>query len=129
MTKTMARAERNGTPDQTLIERAASAVTDMGAQTRTTAADASTEVAKRAPATLAMSRGIFERVLMALRGSSTDSLALSTVFVAGVSGGMLLSRAPRLLVAPAFMATLLLGGTLLGRGTTDGGRPSPRART
>jgi hypothetical protein len=34
---------------------------------------------------------------------------------------MLLSLAPRLLVALASLPTLLLGGTLLGRVTTDGG--------
>ena len=129
MTSTVAPTKRNGTEEQTVIRRAASAVTDVGAQARTTAADATTVVAKRAPAALAMSRGIVERVLMALRGSSTGSLTLGTVFAAGVSGGMLLSRAPRVLVAPAFMATLLLGGTLVGRGTAQAGEPTRGTRT
>ena len=128
MTSTVAPTKRNGTEKPTVIRRAASAVTDVGAQARTTAADATTVVAKRAPAALAMSRGIVERVLMALRGSSTGSLTLGTVFAAGVSGGMLLSRAPRVLVAPAFMATLLLGGTLVGRVTAQAGEPTRGTR-
>ena len=40
---------------------------------------------------------------------------------------MLLSRAPRLLVALALLPTVLLGGTLLARGTADGGVPSQRS--
>ena len=128
MTSTVAPTKRNGTQKPTVITRAASAVTDVGAQARTTAADAATVVAKRAPAALAMSRGIVERVLMALRGSSTGSLTLGTVFAAGVTGGMLLSRAPRVLVAPAFLATLLLGGTLVERVTASAGEPTRGTR-
>ncbi len=119
MTSTMARAERNGTEEQTVIGRATTVVADVGAQVRTTAVDATAIVAKHAPAALAASRGTIERVLAIVRGSSDGSLALGTVFAAGLSGGMLLSRAPRLLVALAFLPTLFLGGTLLGRGTTD----------
>ena len=55
MTSTVAPTKRNGTEKPTVIRRAASAVTDVGAQARTTAADATTVVAKRAPAALAMS--------------------------------------------------------------------------
>lgn len=125
MTSTaVAPKKRNGTEQRSVIGRATSAVTDAGAQARTTAADASTVVAKHAPAAVAMSRGIVERVLTTLRGSSTGSLTLGTVFAAGVSGGMLLSRAPRALVAPAFMATLLLGGTLVGRVSARSGEPT-----
>jgi hypothetical protein len=43
--------------------------------------------------------------------------------------GLFLPRAPRLLGALAFLATMLLGGTLLGRGTTGGEKPSRGART
>jgi hypothetical protein len=127
MTSKVARAERNGTAERTVIGRA-SVVADVGAQARTTAADTTAIVVDRAPAALAASRGGIERALVALRGSSTGSLALGTVFAAGVSGGMLLSRAPRLLVALAFLPTLLLGGTLVGRGTTRAEESSPRAR-
>ena len=129
MRRTMAPEERNGTADQTVIGRATTVVADVGAQARSTATDSTTFVADHAPAALAASRGVIERVLANLRGRSDGSLALGTVFAAGLSGGMLLLRAPRLLVAPPFLATLLLGGTLLGRGTTDGGEPSRAART
>jgi hypothetical protein len=129
MTSKVARAERNGTAERTVIERAARVAGDVSAQARTTAADTTAIVVDRAPTAVATSRGIVERVLMAVRGSSTSSLELGTVFAAGMSGGMLLSRAPRPLVALAFLPTLLLGGTLLGRGTTDGGKPSHGART
>ncbi len=129
MPSTMARAERNGTADQTVIGRAATVVADVSAQARTTATDTTAIVAKRAPAALAASRGVIERARTILGGSSSASLALGTVFAAGLSGGMLLSRAPRLLVALALLPTLLLGGTLLGRGTTDAEAPSHAART
>ena len=119
----VAHKKRNGAEQRSVIRRAASAVTDVSAQARTTAADATTVVAKRAPAALTVSRGIVGGVLTALRGSSTGSLALGTVFAAGVSGGMLLSRAHRVVVAPAFMATLLLGGPLVGRVSAQAWEP------
>ena len=129
MPSTMARAERNGTAEQTVIRRAASVAGDVSAQARTTATDTTAIVAKRAPAALAASRGMIERVRTIVGESSGASLALGTVFAAGLSGGLLLSRAPRLLVALAWLPTLFLGGTLLGRGTTDAGAPSHPART
>ena len=128
MTSTMAPEERNGTEEQTVIGRATTVVADVGAQVRAAAVDATAIAADHAPAALAASRGTVERVFTTLRGSSNGSLALGTVFAAGLSGGMLLSRAPRLLVALAFLPTLLLGGMLLGRGTTDREEPSRRAR-
>jgi hypothetical protein len=118
MTSTVAPAPRNGTEDRTVIGRAAGAVTDVAAQISTTAGDATTVVARRAPAALSMSQGTAENILSALRGRSSASLALGTVFAAGVSGGMLLSRAPRILVTLAFLATTLLGGTLVERWAT-----------
>jgi hypothetical protein len=129
MPSTKARAEHNGTAEQTVIGRATAVVANVSAQARTTAADTSEIVATRAPAALAASRGVIARALAALRRSSSGSLALGTVFTAGMSGGMLLSRAPRLLVALALLPTVLLGGTLLARGTADGGVPSHGART
>lgn len=128
MTSTLAPEERNGSAEQGVIGRATSAVADVGAQARTTATDAGTVVADHVPAALATSRGIVERLSGSLRGSSDDALALGTAFAAGLSCGLLLSRAPRLLVAPAFLSTLLLGGTLLGRGASAGA-PSRGART
>lgn len=129
MTSTVAPAQRNGTEDRTVIGRAAGAVTDVATQVGTTAADATTVVARRAPAALAVSRGIAESVFLALRGRSTASLALGMVFAAGVSGGMLLSRAPRVLVTLAFLATLLLGGTLVERWTNRADELSGASRT
>jgi hypothetical protein len=119
MTSTMAPAERNGTEEQAVIGRAATFAADLGAQVHTAAVDASTIAAAQAPAAMAMSRSAVGRVLASVRGSSDRTLALGTVFAAGLSGGMLLSRAPRPLVALAFLPTLLLGGTLLGRGNAD----------
>jgi hypothetical protein len=129
MTSTVAPAERNGTEDQTVIERAASGARDAGRLVRIRAGDASAVVARRGPAALAASRGRTERAIATLRGSSNGSLALGTVFAAGVSGGMLLSGAHRMLVALAFLPTLLLGGTLVRRGTTGLEEPSRGART
>ena len=129
MTSTMAPEERDGTDEQTVIGRATTVVAEVGAQVHTAFVDATATAADRAPAALAASRGTVERVIATLRGSSNESLALGTVFSAGLSGGMLLSRAPRLLVAMALLPTLLLGGMLLGRGSSDGGKSSHRART
>ncbi len=129
MPSTMARADRNGTAPQTVIGRAASVAGDVSAQARTTAVDASAIIADHAPAALAASRGVIGVALAALRRSSSSSLALGTVFAAGLSGGMLVSRAPRVLVALALLPTLLLGGTLVGRGTTRLDEPSRRARS
>jgi hypothetical protein len=128
MTSTMAPEERNGTEEQTVIGRATTVVAEVGAQVHTAVVDATATVADHAPAALAASRDAVERVFATLRGSSNGSLALGTVFAAGLSGGMLMSRAPRLLVAMALLPTLLLGGMLLGRGTADGGEPSHGAR-
>lgn len=129
MTSTIAREERNDTEEQTVIGRAATVAADVGAQVHTAAVDATALVADNAPAALAASRDAVERVFANLGGRSDGSLALGTVFAAGLCGGMLLGRAPRLLVALAFMATMLLGGTLLGRGTTAGEESSRGART
>lgn len=117
MTSTMKPAERNGTQEQTLIERTTTAVTDVGAQVQTAAADAVEVVAKHAPAATAASRSVLERAVASLRRSSTGSLALGTACAAGVTGAMVVSRAPRALVTLASVATLLLGGTVLGRGS------------
>ncbi len=129
MRRTTTPEERNGTADPTIIGRATTVVAEVGAQARSTATDTTAFVATQAPAALAASRGVIEHSLLALRRSSSASLTLGTVFGAGLSGGMLLLRAPRLLVALAFLPTLLLGGTLLGRGTADGGEPTHKART
>jgi len=128
MTSTKA-PERNGTEQHTLIGRTTTAVTDVGAQVHTAAAEATAVVAKHAPAALATSRGTLDRALATLRGSSSGSLRLGTFFAAGVTGGMFLSGAPRVFVALAFLPTLLLGGTALGRGTTRLEEPSRAART
>ncbi len=129
MTSTTDPEEHNDTETQTVIGRATTVVADVGAQVQTAAVDATAIVADNAPAALAASRGAVERVFADLRGRSDGSLALGTVFAAGLSVGMFLPRAPRLLGALAFLATMLLGGTLLGRGTTGGEKPSRGART
>ena len=118
MSSTTTTAERDGRDAHAVLGRAASAVGDVGTRARTAVVDTTAVVADHAPAALSASRGIIERILAALRGSSSDSLALGTVFAAGVSAGMQLSGAPRVLVALACLPTLLLGGTLLGRRTT-----------
>ena len=129
MTSTVAPAERNGTEERIISGRATTLVADVGTQVHTMATEASAVVTKRAPAALAASRGVMTRALADLRRSSDGSLALGTDFAAGVSGGMLLSRAPRLLVALAFLPALLFGGTLVGRGTNRAEEPSRGART
>jgi len=129
MTSTTAPEEHNDTEEQTVIGRATTVVADVGARVQTAADDATAIVADNAPAALAASRGAVERVFDDLRGRSDGSLALGTAFAAGLSVGMFLPRAPRLLGALAFLATMLLGGTLLGRGTSGGEKPSHGART
>ena len=129
MTSTVAPAERNGTEERIISGRATTLVADVGTQVHTRATDATAAATKRAPAALAASRGVMARAVADLRRSSDGSLALGTVFAAGLSGGMLLSRAPRLLVTLAFLPALLLGGTLVGRGTTRAEEPSRGART
>jgi hypothetical protein len=128
MTSTMAPEERTDTEEQTIFERASTMATDVGAQVHTAAVDATALVADHAPAALAASRGAVERVVANLGGRSDGSLALGVVFAAGLSAGMLLSRAPRLLVALAFLATVAFGGTLLGRRNTGVEELPRRAR-
>jgi hypothetical protein len=115
MTSKEAQADRDGSGGTTVMERASMAVSDVGAQVRESVADSAALVAQHAPAAMTASRGFAERALVMLRESSTDSLVLGTVFAAGASGGMLLSRAPRMLVALAFVPALVFGGMLLGR--------------
>jgi len=129
MASTTAPEERNHTEGEGVVGRAANVVADAGAQVKTAAVEATAIVADHAPAALAASRGTVERVLANLDGRSDESLALGTVFAAGLSAGMLLSRAPRLLVALTFLASLAFGGTLLGRGTAGGDATSRKART
>ena len=129
MASTTAPEERNHTEEDGVIGRAANVVADAGAQVKTAAVEATAIVVDHAPAALAASRGTVERVLANLDGRSDESLALGTVFAAGLSAGMLLSRAPRLLVALTFLASLAFGGTLLGRGTAGGDATSRKART
>lgn len=129
MTTTLAPEERNHTNEQTVIGRATAAVADIGVQVQTAAADATALVADHAPAALAASRDMAERVVTNLRGRSDATLTVGTIFAAGLSGGMLVSRAPRLIVAAALLATMLIGGTLLGRGATGGRKPSRGGRT
>lgn len=108
-------ADRDGNGGTSVMEGASTVVSDVGAQVREGIADSSAAVTHNAPAALADSRGSAEQALAVLRESSTDSLVLGTVFAAGASGGMLLSRAPRMLVALAFVPALVFGGMLLGR--------------
>jgi hypothetical protein len=129
MTSTKAPEEPNDTEEQTVVGRATTVVSDVGAQVKTAAVDATAMVADRAPAALAASRGTVERVVADLRGRSDASLAMGTVFAAGLTVGLLLPRAPRLLVALAFLVTVLLGGTLVGRGVTSADLPSHNARS
>ena len=129
MSTTMKPAERNGTAEQTVIERTTTVVSDVGEQVHAAAADAAAVVAQHAPAATAASRGGLDRALAALRRSSTVSLAMGTVFASGVTGGMLLSRAPRTLVSLAFLPALILGGTVLGRATARLEGPAREART
>ena len=129
MTGTMAPEEHNDTEGQTVIGRATTVAADVGAKVQTAAGDATAIVADHGPAALAASRSTVERVFADLRGRSDGTLALGTAFAAGLSVGMFLPRAPRLLGALAFLATMVLGGTLLGRGTSGGEKPSRGART
>ena len=108
-------ADRNGTAGTTVIERATSVVSDVGAKVREGVADPATAVAQHAPAALVASRRSAEHALAMLRAISADSLLLGTVFAAGASSGLLLSRAPRVLVALAFVPALVFGGMVLGR--------------
>jgi hypothetical protein len=129
MTSTMKPAERNGTEVQTGVERATTVVADVGAQAQIIATDAVAVVAKHAPAATAASRSAIDHAVATLRTSSTVSLAMGTVFASGLTGGMLLSRAPRVLVSLAFLPALLLGGAVLGRATTRPAGPAHEART
>ena len=128
MTSTMKTAERNGTQERSVIGRTTAVATDVGAQVHTAAAEAATIVAKHAPAATAASHSALVRALATLHRSSTVSLAVGTAFAGGVAGGMVLSRAPRVLVTLALLPTLLLGGTVLGRGTGRLEEPSRGAR-
>jgi hypothetical protein len=129
MTSKEARADRNGSGGTSVMERASTAVSDVSAQVHEDIADYAAAAAQHAPAAMAASRGSAEHALVMLRASSTDSLVLSTVFAAGVSGGMLLSRAPRMLVALAFVPALVFGGMLLGRRGMRLDEPTRGART
>jgi len=68
------------------------------------------------PAALAAARRSTDQALLMLRSSSTESLWLGAVFAAGAGSGLLMSRAPRLLTALAFVLALVFGGMVQGRG-------------
>ena len=112
--------KRNGTTEPTVSGRTTTMATEVGAQVQTAAGDAAEAIARRAPSAAAGSRRRLEIALANLRRRSTGSLAMGTVFVSGMTGGMLLSGAPRVLVALAFLPAVLFGATIVGRATTDG---------
>ena len=122
-------AKQNGTGEATILQRSTTAASDIGARVRTSAADSTAVVVKRAPAVLAVSLSSIERVAAALRTTSTEALALGTAFAAGASGGMLLSRVPRVLVMFAFVPAVVLGGALLERLAARTGEPARGVRT
>lgn len=97
------------------------AVRDAAGAVAHDAAGAMTDVAnvihEHAPAVISASQVTVDRAAQQLRVSSSDTLVLGTVFSAGMASGLLLVRAPRILVALALAPALVLGGTLMGRRT------------
>lgn len=95
-------------------QRAGEVLTDV-------AGDVASTVSARAPAVIDASRSTAEVAAREVRAASSDDLMLGTVFSIGLSLGLLLARAPRLLVLAALAPAFALGATLLSR--RGGGAP------
>ena len=115
MTTTKKPSRRAGSKDPSAIERTTTRVVDAGAQVGSAASEASSLVGKHVPAAVAASRGAAEHALATVQRSSSGSLLLGAAFATGITAGMRLSRAPRVLVALASLPALLLGATVFGR--------------
>ena len=88
---------------------------DMLAQVRVAATGAAETLADQAPVVMAKSQEALDQVGATLRGSSSDSLLLGTVFCAGLWSGLVLARAPRLAILLALIPAVVLAGTLVSR--------------
>jgi len=89
-------------------KRAAEVLTDV-------AGDVATSVQAHAPAVIDTSRATADSAVREVRAASSENLMLGSVFSAGLSLGLLLARAPRVLVLLALVPVFVLGGDLMGR--------------
>ncbi len=105
-------------------KRAAEVLTDV-------AGDVATSVQAHAPAVIDTSRATADVAVREVRAASSENLMLGSVFSAGLSLGLLLARAPRVLVLLALVPVFVLGGDLIarrsGRGTSVPSKPASKA--
>jgi hypothetical protein len=94
-------------------KRAAEVLTDV-------AGEVASSVQTHAPAVIDTSRATADIAVREVRGASSENLMLGSVFSAGLSLGLLLARAPRVLVLLALVPVFVLGGDLLGRRNSRG---------
>ncbi len=105
-------------------KRAAEVLTDV-------AGDVATSVQAHAPAVIDTSRATADIAVREVRAASSENLMMGSVFSAGMSLGLLLARAPRVLVLLALVPVFVLGGDLIsrrsGRGSSVTSKPASKA--
>ena len=102
-------------------QRAGEAAQRAGEVLTDVAGDVASTVSAHAPAVLDASKATAGVAAREVRAASSDDLMLGSVFSTGLALGLLLARAPRVLVLLALVPVFVLGGTLLSR---KGGGPS-----
>ncbi len=98
-------------------QRAGEVLTDVAGNVAST-------VSKNAPAVIDASRSGAGFAAREVQGASSENLMLGTVFSTGLALGLLLARAPRLLVIAALVPVFVMGSTLMSR--RAGGGPGTR---
>lgn len=94
-------------------KRAAEVFTDV-------AGDVATSAKAHAPAVIDTSRATADIAVREVRAASSENLMLGSVFSAGLSLGLLLARAPRVLVLLALTPVFVFGADLIGRRNSRG---------
>jgi hypothetical protein len=110
-TTTLNEADRAETEEQPLQDRAMDAVRAAPETVR----QAAGVVAERAPEAISASRDAINEASRRLQSGSPQELTTWASFGMGLWIGLLLGRAPRLLVLAAGLPALVLGGALLAR--------------
>jgi len=114
-----AAAQRAGVAAQ----RATEVLTDV-------AGDVASTVQTHAPAVIDASRNTAGIAAREVQSASSENLMLGTVFSSGVAFGLMLARAPRVLVLLALVPVVTFGANLIGRrngrGPWASAKPAPK---
>jgi hypothetical protein len=94
-------------------QRAGEVLTDV-------AGDVASTVSAHAPAVIDASRATAGIAAREVRSASSENLVLGTVFSSGLAFGLMLARAPRVLVLLALTPVVVFGANLVGRRNNRG---------